>query len=261
MRFFIAERPITCKLGLGYSASHDAWDFFLKWTRFNTEYSKNVSAPVGGFLNQTISSQTSSFAVGLLSSASDHFDLRLDVGDFEIGREFFISKCLSLRPHIGARGVAVREKSDVFYSWVAGQSVQTPDYITFKNDFWGIGGRAGLDTQWKLGEGFSFLGNAAASFLVGKYYELSVTETAGAPLAVIHHVSDPYDVSKFVFDIFLGLSWDHSFSNDKYFLGLQAGWESLFFSNQWQWQSATFSPTPNGDLSLSGLSFGARFDF
>jgi hypothetical protein len=42
-----------------------------------------------------------------------------------------------------------------------------------KNNFWGVGLRGGLDTQWGLGKGFSIYGKLALSVLWGKFSILS----------------------------------------------------------------------------------------
>lgn len=245
------------RLGIGYGIGHDAWDLYADWAHFRTNFTKQAIPPTGGVITPLLTSQGQE----PVDTASSRFKLNFDMFDFEIGRQFYISKFLSLRPFIGARGAIVNEGTNTTYTGANFAALGvSPDVVTFKNNFWGVGARIGLNTQWELYKGLSFYGNAAASVLAGRYH-LSAFEQAGIPLTFITSNGERYDVSKFVYDLQVGLSWGTTFASS-YHLELLAGWESHFFSNMWQWLGTDGStPTPNGDLSLSGFNFGARLDF
>lgn len=242
------------KAGMGYNIPHDEWDIYANYTYCRDRASGHATPPTGGTLYDLLSSES---ARNEISSASSKFKLRVDIVDLELGKMFHISRFFSLRTHIGLRTDWVHEKHYVTY---VGDDFDfgSPDYLYFKNKFWGIGVRTGLDAQLEMGKGWSFYGNGAIALLPGKY-RLKITESTTN--VVFYTIRDNFLATKCVLDGQIGLKWDHAFSGDKLHLGLHAGWDFHFFINQNQWQYASLNPMPNGDLGLSGFIFGMRFDF
>ncbi len=143
-------------------------------------------------------------------------------------------------------------------------------FTSMKNNFWGIGLRGGLDSQWGLGCGFSIYGKAALSILWGqmKVNQSSVIYNTGRTASVTaDSFSDVHHVCKPVADMALGLRYDTTFSDDSYAFGVFAGWEHHYFWAQnklfrFNSSSPTFSVNQNaGDLSTSGVNVGLSFDF
>jgi hypothetical protein len=139
-----------------------------------------------------------------------------------------------------------------------------------KNNFWGIGLRFGLETQWGIGCGWSVFGDASASLLYG-YFKITHTEsdvlsdtTVNSPL---FSASNFYHVDRFIADFIAGLRYDYMFCDERYHLGFQVGWEHHMFFGQNQFPKFIGVTSPGlfvanqGDLSLQGVSAQVRFDF
>ena len=274
------------RFGVGYNLPHDGWDLRANWTFFNNEVTDHARAPhvgglfpiwgtpdFGGVLDDLVLDNIS------VAKANCKWDVELNIIDLELGREFFTSKYLTLRPHMGFRYVRLDQTYHVTYDqpinaqnweYLGADPRQSKDLIRNSNDFWGFGLRGGFDTQWGISNGFSIYGNFALALLHG-HFHISQEE-------YIRSKNDRSRINRMDFnnrkrvgrattDLALGLRWDHMFEGDRFHLGLQLGWEHhMFFGQNQMWQMAnTFQPAVhakgNDELTTQGWTFAARFDF
>ncbi len=263
------------RVGVGYNLPHDKWDLLLNWTHVcttakRTDVQNFVPTGASGTLlypvwvDGTVLSNFDTTAVILASAA--RWRLHLNLLDFEIGRQFFVSKWLTLRPHLGLRSAWINQKYQIAYA-----AIDPPNTLAYaiqmKNEFWGLGVRGGLDTQWGVFKEISIYGNLALSLLYGHFdvkEEIAFTSTGANPLAL--RTKDPFNTTRAITDLAIGLRWDHSFV-ERLHLRLQAGWEHhLFFGqNQFYLNTSGFPAIntrfDNKDLALQGWTFGTRLDF
>lgn len=297
------------KLGAGFNTCHDGWDVFLQWTRFHPDRS-HASTGVTPFFTTTLGTAfpaavvyplllpastamgsatgpiTSTFGPG--SGASMSWKFRLDLLDLELGREFFVSKWLTLRPHAGLRSAWLHQRSTVhYYNLTNGDGdteplVQIADMkVGLKNNFWGMGPRAGLDAQWGMGCGWSLYSDFAASLLLGHFSIYESQEPAiafgGSPVVGSSETfEEKYRAMRAAFDLEIGIRYQQLFCCDQYGLMVQLGWEQHLFVNQNQLtrlatvpttapstaNSYSFTPVTNqGDLGTQGVTLTVEFDF
>ena len=252
------------RIGAGYNMPHDGWDLYAAWTHIHLHAHDDTSVNDGtqGFATYTPDTASIYF---VFKEADAHLKLHLNIIDLELGREFFTSKWLTLRPHFGLRTGWIQQHYNIDYN-----SCFTPvdgkTDIDMKNNFWGLGPRLGLDTQWGLGSGFSLYGNASLSLLYGffttAFHQLNrAANGIGTPFASTHN---SFRQSAATTDLQLGLRWDHMFDNDRFHFGLQAGWEHHMFFSQNQFSkfvSLNNVVINQGDLTTEGWTLSARFDF
>ena len=261
------------RAGLGYNLPHDGWDMLLNytWFRSNESNSSNTEAPESVWQTWTNPYGTAGTANAQVAHAHGHTHLKFDYLDFQIGREFFVSKWLTLRPYMGARGLWAHRNMGIKYSGGALASLQTPVSKVkekLNNRFRGGGLLAGLDTQWGLGEGWSLYGQFALSLIYGKQrlHEKQDSYLASSTLRIAH-VHDAWTIVRTMTDLGFGLRWDRLFSNDAYRIRLQLGWEQHVLSGFDKDINFVSSTTQGkfslnqGDFALSGMALQARFDF
>jgi hypothetical protein len=275
------------KLAAGYNMPHDGWDLFLQWTRFYTDNDSNGTSSNStgtifpAFANQAVPSTSTTSNLTPISSGFEgvgaYWKLRLNLLDLEMGREFYVSKWLTLRPHAGLRSAWIRQKLNVHYTnghLADGQAPVAAQITTHnKNNFWGMGLRAGLDGNWGLGNGFSIFSDLAAAILLGHFkvvqYEF---DTVSTPASTRLNVSEKYRVARTTLDLDMGLRYEHSFADDSYALMIQLGWEQhMFFSqnqlkkfvgiNNGTYNYSGLFESSQDDLNTQGVTLGARFDF
>ncbi len=255
------------RVGIGYNTPHDGWDLRLNWLRFTDNGRKNTSTDPGDFLFPTrVHPENLDEYSTTASKMKSRWHLNLNQLDLDLGRQFFVSKWLTLRPHFGLRTDWIRQKLNTDY--INFNGVPTPNDINtkLKNRWWALGLEGGLDTQWGLGCGWSFFGNLTAAILYGFHHIGYDTEQSPAGIDFVS-LTDRYRVSHPTLDLEMGVRWDNMFSSDRFHLGLQIGWEHHIYFSQNQFpvfvdDVALGALVSNqGDLTLQGWTFSARFDF
>lgn len=289
------------KLGLGYNSSHDGWDVQVLWTHFKNRASSCVESddnatllPLwSGFATNAVSFGTGAGSNPLYATdMSSTWSLKLDLVDLEFGRAFWNSKYVTLRPHMGLRLASLGQSYEINYSGGAWQGVlngvgevivpATISQVALDGKFDGVGVRAGLDTDWYVGHGFSLFGNAAISIVYGRFSieqdeHRRATQSPFSKFPVLT-TEENFHSSKAMTDLELGFEWTTMFNECRYGFTIAAAWEQHMFFNQNQFwrvtrvdgQPVADNPNPTGenvfiqrrgDLSTHGWTVTATFDF
>jgi hypothetical protein len=205
-------------------------------------------------------------------SAESDWRLRFNQFDLDFGREFFVSKWLTLRPHFGVRTDWIKQRWLSKFRNFQNKPIPNRVKVEYHDHWWGIGPEAGLDTQWGLGEGFSLFGNVAGAIVYG-FHEIKLenkdhpVQNNTSPTGKLINLKDVYRISHPVLDLMMGLRYDAMFYKDRFHLGLQLGWEHHVYFSQNQFpvfvdDVAIGNFVSNqGDLTFQGWTLSARFDF
>lgn len=236
------------KVGLGLDFSYDGWDMGAIYTWLHSHASRTTSLRTD-------------------------WKLHFNVVDLELGRNFFVSPKLTLRPHFGLKGTWQTQK---FNQLIVGPSYwkSQPTWIdkTLSSrfqDYWGLGIRTGLDASWMVTRCFNVFGKWAFSTVWGQFtnngsFSGVTTDASGAfinnivsyrgyPKARAHQLNG-------VLEMQLGVCYDYWFSDDDYRLRVSAAWENQLWLNQNHLDQFGIASL-KGDLSLQGLTLNFRFDF
>lgn len=263
------------RTGAGYNLPHDGWDVSLTWLRFTDNGHKRTHADEDEFVFPVWVHPADPLAFGRTAQKShSNWNLTLNQLDLDLGREFFVSKWLTVRPHFGLRSNWIRQKWENDYRNFAPEAPATINEVEveMKDKWWGIGLEGGLDTQWGLGSGFSIFGNLSAAIIYG-FHDIDVDEenepatAASLPRGKFVDLDNSYRVAHPILDLMMGLRYDYMFSDDRFHVGLQLGWEHHIYFSQNQFPmfvndvSLGSFARNQGDLTLQGWTFAARFDF
>lgn len=249
------------KFGAGVDFLYDGWDTYMDYTWFKSgSQSGSASTPVAG-QGRLIGPVTTNSAQPETLSSTGNWHLFFNNIDWELGRKFFISKKLILRPHIGIKG-----------SWDHQRFQLTQTLRTFTNDvyekehFWGVGLRGGLDTQWIFARGFSIYGNLSVAELYGQYIS-STQVTQSVPAVTTHWTENSVHKMTPVLELALGFRYETPFCTSYRFY-ISAGWEQQIWWNHNQLISVVNTEAPQlqtsvtgGNLSFQGLDLKVGFVF
>jgi hypothetical protein len=259
------------RVGLGWNTPHDGWDLLAKWTWFQNNASRNTNVDSDSLLLPTNVYQPGDADVEGFGSSQARWHLHLNMIDLEMGREFFVSKWMTLRPFISLRSAWIYQKGSTLFTGSRPVVSQRGTLLKGDNDFWGIGPRVGLNTDWGLGWGFSLFGNASASLLYGFFDVTSYQRQlfSGSSDKELVNNTDSVRVGRAISEIALGLRYDTMFADDHCHLGVQAGWENLMFFGQNQFRHFSGVTSDNagasygnqGDLTIQGWTLAVRLDF
>jgi hypothetical protein len=247
------------KVGLGMLFDHDGWDIYANYTWLRPhDIKKEVSASSSKVLLDLIWGVGPTPAGGFLERVRGKWDLNFNVLDLELGRNFFISRHLQLRPYFGLKGTWQEQEMHIAF---LGSSPEGPFMNGSENhlDYWGVGILTGLDTAWHFTKSFSFIGEMALSAL-WEGFEAKRRDFILPTLPKAPFFKDCFHTIKPVVELFLGLRWEMWYCCDAYHMSLEAGWEEQWWAGQNQFIQALVE-THLGDLSLQGFTFKARFDF
>jgi hypothetical protein len=273
------------RVGMGFYMNHDAWTIDLDWTWLNITESQSYSTPSGVliplWLPPYAQDATGTFSpIGGPDSTwkgiSAIWNAHYNTLDAKLGKPYHISRSVIFKPHFGLRAGWIDQHFSVHH----GGSFDNPHsslngvVAHGQNDFWGIGARAGLDSEWVVGKGWQLFGNIAGSMLFGKFdieQNLSLNGSGD-----IHNYGFDLDYDYYQnvpnMELQLGIAWNKYFNKNKYRIGVAAAYEfhewfdqfnmRKFFgytysSTQFQWQNDSVS---RGNLTLNGFSVKLQLD-
>jgi Legionella pneumophila major outer membrane protein precursor len=253
------------KVGLGINLGCDGWDGYVEytWLHFNETSSATRPGTTGVLLPTWLHPANNITAI----SASARWKFRLDVINLELARSYYVGTHLTFRTHFGLRVPLIDQNYNLGYIAEDAQDV----IIQSRNssDSWGIGPRAGINTNWLLGCGFRIFGNAAADIAYTRYKITRQETDANDPstLAVDLTNRDRLKTLRSHAEMELGLAWGTYFDCNNWHFDLAASYDFHYFWDQNVFrrfvssQAVGKSFTDRGDLFLHGLTIQARLDF
>jgi len=234
-------------------------------------------------VNPTGVSSTANF-VNILMSAKSRWELDFNLVDLNLGRNFYLSQFLTMRPFIGLRGTWQSQCWDLDYIAQDNNPTQAPGFflnspsnsvlvgsgpysIKQEIDVWGIGANGGFNLAFFMSKNWSIYGDIGLSALWVDYqlsrkdrisFQCDPTiEEPGVTTVDLDNKS--FYGLKYVVDLGLGLRWQMRFSDDNYGLLVQLGWNAQNWIN-WTRFVDLFDDKWN-DLTLHGGDLKVRFDF
>ncbi len=247
------------KVGIGYNTTCDGWDFGVTWTRYRGDAKDHIEAEVDD--NHTLVPLWSAFAPagGEVTFATDiqsFWRLKLNLFDIELGREFWTSKYLCIRPHIGLRVAFLDQNFELQHkggSWSARtvfpQQEALNNRVDLDNDFKGVGVRAGFNSLWHFGCGWGVYGDLATSIVYGKFSvdhdEQNRFAEGFFSKTKILEAEDSFRASRAMLDLGLGVQWSGMICSCQYGLTIKLGWEQhLFFHQNQLWRVVRIGDQP-----------------
>jgi len=262
------------KVGAGYKGGKSRWDTQTCYTWFHTKGSDDISGAPGTIHSTFLGNfyVDNIFGLGLsgppYQKASIDWTIQFNIFDWELGYDFSVSNALSFRPFLGIKGGWINQSIDS--KWV-NPDLSNPDFFgaqpfnigieSLKNNYWGIGPGAGVNTRWDLFRGeslFYLFGDFAGAMMWGHWsfndvYQNDINQQVTVDLQDINGGSS-------MFRTFMGFGWDTYWRQNRYRFSTKLGYEMQFWLDQLQFYSFTGGRLTN-NLSLQGGTFEFCFDF
>ncbi len=258
------------RVGVGYRMEHDQWDTQLYYTWFYTRGEDHVSERSGGVHSTYLGNFYVGNPLGLglsgpsYQSASIDWTIRFNIFDWELGRNFWVSKSLSLRPFIGVKGGWIDQF--IHSKWKnpnrSGAEFFNVGVENIKNNFWGIGPAAGINSAWLLFAGqsqfFSLFADFSGAIMWGHWsfsdrFKNDIHQKVSIDLQDINSGAS-------MVRVFMGFKWDGDFSQKHYRFSTKLGYEMQFWIDQLQFYSFTGGRLNSG-LTLQGGTLEFCFNF
>ena len=259
------------RVGMGFYLDHDAWCVDFNWTWLNITDYQHANADTTG---ETIiplwllGGNTTSGIDNPGQRSSAVWDTSYNTLDIRLTKPYHVSRYFIVNPHFGVRAGWIDQHFSSHYAIVDGGPALAVA-AHGKNDFWGVGTRAGFDTDWVLGKGWCLFGNLAASMLFGKFevdQNMNLPGTGNDGYNIEHNFYQ--NVPNF--EMALGIAWGKFFSKNRYHVSLKAAYEFHEWFDQLnmiKFFAVTGSSglygadtVSRGNLTLNGFSLRLQFD-
>lgn len=255
------------QVGLGINlAGMDDWNLYSEYTWYkNSVTTSLVSSPDHLFEKQ---GRGSPFYLD--ASASSELKIKLDALDLLLQRPFYFGKKLVANFSAGLSALWISQNVNKSADGLRKNLLNSAPY-PFESSFsqhltsWGLGPKFQLETMWRLGLGLQILANLSTSILYTRYNldgSLSITNTIDS-VTTTRTPSidglDNYNVLRPITQAFLGLGWDKNLCQDRYHIGLSAGYD---FNVYWNYDMLNYAAfKEKSDLYLQGLNVQFLFGF
>ena len=227
------------KVNLGYKLGCDNWIANVEYFRYHNTIAKdsfelsNIETNSGFVLNILNNGSTQGISSGNFAesaSAKSSYRLNLDQLDFTLSRQYYVGRCLTVKPEAGLRLFWIDQSSTA--------SAVAPDFfvgqittvsINESNSIWSVGPISNLSLDWNIWCNFRIVTSAGFGLL---YYE------QGANVSDSNFTPALDDLNNKVFDnkgkiksvalhnsLMLGLGWSDYFCCNDWYLDLVIGYE------------------------------------
>ncbi len=147
------------RAGIGLNTQD--WGSRFLYTYYSVQANDSTSgAVISGF-------ELGKFVQTISNTAQVNFSINFDMFDFDLYKELHVNESLLFRPLTGLRGGWINQGIHTYFQ---GQI----DYDeTINNNFWGIGPKIGLESQWSFYQKnhyrYSLIANVASSYMWGNW--------------------------------------------------------------------------------------------
>jgi hypothetical protein len=250
------------KIGLGLEFAYDGWDLYADYTWLNGDTEHNsLSAHRGNGATTLfpIVLDTGTISTLPITKESSRWRQHFNVLDLELGRNFFISRRLTLRPHFGLKSAWINEKWKLEFT---GSGSIVDGSQKRKQSLWGIGTRAGLNTVWHFAKNWGLYGDIAVTALWSDFHVKAKDSTeldVSPPIPSMTNLNTREVITEVipVIETGIGLTYMTWFDDDEYLFQISAGWEEQV----WLDFNHFVDFNRSGNLSIQGLTIKAGFAF
>jgi len=247
------------RIGAGYNFEHGDFDLYANYTYYRNDSNLTKAGGIRGFkVSAPVVTKEDAFP-SVYGTSSSQFKYNFNRVDLELGRDFFISSKLSMRPHIGLMAAWMTLDQRTRYS---GEELGTNSVqISNKNDVWGVGPRGGINTQWHLCNDFSIVGNASGALTYSQFdvrreqtFSLSPETNTTKVTNSIHRMTPNAQMQ-------LGFSYDHYTTDCKQHFSAFLAWDIQYWWNLNRSIGSTVQYPYSDNVYMQGVTLSLRVDF
>lgn len=249
--------------GIGFPR-FDNWEMNAEYTWLHHTSTNRFNAETDGFI---ISRFVPQLAIIPASSLRSVQKLNLDFCSLTLGRSFYLSQRLIVRPFVGLKSWWASQRHDLFFDITLFPGA--PQTILFtKSGLWGVGPYVGSYIQGLLWCGTYLIGKAGVWPVytrLNKYrtfinYPLVFNFPPPNFPGLVYderNIDQPSN-TQMMYEGMVGLGWGTYFCNCNYHLDFSVGWELM---TNWELQLGSASGLPMREFYYQGLSVKAQLDF
>ena len=263
------------QVGIGYGKNRSQWNTQAYYTWFYTRAADAVASTPGSVHSTFMGNfyvdnpQGGGISGPAYQRASIDWDIRFNMFDWELGRNFCIGQALALRPFLGVKGGWIHQtiqtkwyNPDLSAPPFLGSPYYSVGIEKLHNNFWGLGPQAGINTKWylvaKQNRLFYLISDFSGAMMWGHWSFGDVFENTIQQQVLVDFA--PLNSGASMLRSFMGLGWETSFPQNQFHLSLKVGYETQFWLDQLQFYSFVAGRFANA-LTLQGGTFEFCLDY
>lgn len=214
---------------LGYNFEHDNIYGAITNRYFKSSFNSKASVKdPAGIIPTRISQETTTGADYAAYEASSNWTAYYDLLGIEIGRDFYVSRYLSIKPMFGLLLNFISLEDRISYSGL--EYAEDSEYVKDKLDSFGFGPQTGfvLDIGLQQKEGFSIFSDTRVALMYSNFDIQHSDVISGDENSDFTIKTNPHRVLPYV-DSILGLSYEKTTQNKKNHFKIRAGYEIQYF--------------------------------
>jgi len=252
------------RIGVGKKFCNDQWDAGLIFTHFKTEDDDIAEGnPVNGVVPLKGAGYAGVEALAEYGKSIFSFDYNDLV--LELGRNYFISKKLALKPSVGIRTSWVQQRQITRFTGAA-TLLNNTWHIYDSEKFWGIGPRGGISSSWYFFRRFQLYGLLNFSFLYS-YFDVERSESLSQLNTTSIRIKDQMHQFTPAAQYAVGLGWGRYLNDKRQYLELKFGYDGEYFwglnqmLNFYMTMPVVRYKNTDGNVSMHGVSLKATLNF
>ncbi|MGE3954785.1 MAG: Lpg1974 family pore-forming outer membrane protein [Parachlamydiales bacterium] len=250
------------RVGLGWKPSCVCWEATFDYTRYHNTVTGSTFEPV--IIASQLLAPNLGFIVGgddLGGPAISKWRLNLDMFDLNFALPLCFCCSCRVSPYIGLRGGIIHQNQRISYvDFVdTNTAARVNATVNQRNNFSGVGPKAGFSALYPILCGISLTGDLALSAAYGEFDWMDQSIIAVQGDGVVFGTTSKSKLSRFVpmLQALIGLDWRRCWCG--YTLSIAAGYEVQYYWNTWRTQNSIIqsfyvSNVGFGDLALHGLT-------
>ena len=256
----------------------NTWDLDLRWTSFYSKSTNSIHAETtssGGGIYPIFYLPTAYIASPtVFGKARSVWQVHLNTVDIELGIQPQLTSKINLRLHGGLKAAWIFQHLSASYSEgiTVGGVTALPSRAAFEHQFTGGGPRIGVQSAWKLRQGWSLLASCAGALELGRFKSNreDSDNAVDSPTTYVRQSTfhEAVYVLRPVFEMLTGFGWDMTYGKrDQCAFGLQVAYEVQYYwaqnlMSQLATQQMSFTAFQSrGDLHFHGITLNFRFGF
>lgn len=248
------------RLGFGGYFGHDVWGLQAQYTYLRIKDDHGLNATGKVLLPFWINN---SAGQAIYHNITMRWTGNINVFDLMLNKPYHVSRYLALNPEVGLRAGWIEQDFLIRHSR---RDYTYTGEMKGDQDFWGIGMRAKLGSEWILDSHFSVFGHVAGSMLYS-HFDVSQTGTTPETNQANYETKNDFYTNTINTEIGLGLAYGVFFNEKKDHLAIKLAYEfhEWFSFNRLRrftaYTNVAYNDESRGALMYNGLSFQIAFNF
>lgn len=245
------------KTGFGYYSEHDMWQTGFEFTYFQTQNKSQASPSSEGiFIFISDPSMQNGYNNTAYAHANDAWKVSFYNLDWTVGRDFYLSRYLSILPNLGVKTAWFYQNRKTSYTDRFSNNLTNG--ASFKDNYVGVGPKFDASIKFHLGKNFSLFGKLDVALLWASNKTTYTAYSDTISNITFQNAQKFFQINPYI-GANLGFCYDTNFSSDRFNLSVKLSYEQQYYGSA---SRLMMNDVPSFyNIGLRGVDLGLLFQF